>query len=79
VSGGAAPTCGRCGASLVEALTPDEVVLIGGKRIRFRRKTDFVACPRCMALYRVGDLRQGRAEQVTDRELLARGEGSPDA
>lgn len=48
---------------------------LGGQRVRFRRNTDFVLCPKCSTLYRIGDLREGRAVPVTDEDLLAQGEG----
>lgn len=74
----AAPACRRCGEPLLESLTPDEVVTLGGRAVRFRRKTDFVMCRRCYALYRVGDLREGRVEPVSDEDLLSGGDATPE-
>ena len=77
-AGSTAVSCRRCGETLVEALTPDEVVARGGRRIRFRRHTDFVMCDRCFALYRIGDLRAGRVEPLSDEDLLSAGEATPE-
>jgi hypothetical protein len=69
---GALP-CARCGQSLAERRAPDEFVAADGRSFRFRRKTDFVVCPNCMALYRARELHEGRVRPVSDQELL-RGE-----
>lgn len=63
------PPCSVCGSPMLEAVTPDEVVTFEGERLRFTRHTDFVACPKCMTLYRIEDLRLGKAIPVTDRAL----------
>jgi hypothetical protein len=76
VSDPAPPPCAVCGASLLESLTPGEAVALGGARVRFRRNTDFVMCPECFALYRIGDLRAGVAVPVTEEDLLEQNEGS---
>lgn len=76
-TGGEPVECRRCGERLVEGLTPDEVVARGGRRIRFRRRTDFVMCERCFALYRIGDLRAGRVEPLSDEDLLSAGDATP--
>jgi hypothetical protein len=65
-----APPCVVCGHALLEAVTPHEVVPFGGQRLRFERHTDFVVCPGCMTLYRIEDLRVGRAIPVTDQDLI---------
>jgi hypothetical protein len=72
------PPCAVCGSGLLESLTPGGAVALGGQRVRFRRNTDFVLCPKCSTLYRIGDLREGRAVPVTDEGLLAQGEGRPE-
>jgi ribosomal protein S27E len=63
--------CRKCGAVLAAAVTDRTVVTTDGLQVSFRRDTDFVSCPECMALYRVVDLREGRAVPVTDRDLTA--------
>jgi hypothetical protein len=73
-----APPCVVCGHALLEAVTPHDVVAFGGQRLRFERHTDFVLCPGCMTLYRIEDLRSGRAIPVTDRELIRSNEASPE-
>jgi hypothetical protein len=70
------PHCARCRELLALSVYPEEVVTVGGQRIRFRRHTDFVSCRRCHSLYRVESLREGRVDPVTDRELLATGEAT---
>ena len=65
-----------CGTSLLESLTPGEAVVLGGTRVRFRRNTDFVMCPECFTLYRIGDLRAGLAVPLTDEDLLAQNQAS---
>lgn len=63
--------CTVCSVSLAAAVSPNDVVTVGGTRVRFRRETDFIVCQRCLALYRARDLREGRVVPVTDTELLA--------
>jgi hypothetical protein len=63
--------CRKCGSVLAAAVTDRTVVTPDGLQVSFRRDTDFVSCPECMALYRVVDLREGRAVPVTDRDLTA--------
>jgi hypothetical protein len=65
-----------CGHALLEAVTPHEVVAFGGQRLRFERHTDFVVCPGCMTLYRIEDLRAGRAIPVTDQDLIRANEAT---
>jgi hypothetical protein len=72
------PHCAVCHELLVLSVNPEEVVTIGGQRIRFRRHTDFVACQRCHSLYRVNDLRSGRRLPLTDADLVASGEAVPE-
>ncbi|MGH2727218.1 MAG: hypothetical protein ACRDKS_09625 [Actinomycetota bacterium] len=57
----------RCGATLFEDLSPEGVTPIGGEPIPFRRTTDYVACPSCHSVYRIGDLQGGR---TLDESLL---------
>ncbi|HEX2032130.1 MAG TPA: hypothetical protein VHL78_12160 [Actinomycetota bacterium] len=71
--GGALP-CAVCGVSLVAGIAPGEVVTIRGRHLRFRRNTDFISCERCLALYRVRDLTEGRVVPVSDTQLVAEGE-----
>jgi ribosomal protein S27E len=61
--------CRQCGSLLASAVTDRTVVTTDGAQVSFRRDTDYVSCPECMALYRVVDLREGRAIPVTDRDL----------
>jgi hypothetical protein len=62
--------CTECGAPVLEAVTPDEVVTVGGMSVLFRRHTDFVLCPSCTATYPVVDLRDGRAHLLAEDELV---------
>jgi DNA-directed RNA polymerase subunit RPC12/RpoP len=63
--------CRRCGSVLASAVTERTVVTTKGMNVPFRRETDYVSCPECMALYRVVDLRDGRAVPVTDVGLTS--------
>jgi uncharacterized protein with PIN domain len=56
--------CRACGSVLASALTDRTVVTTQGLQISFRRETDFVSCPECRALYRVGDLRRAARSRV---------------
>lgn len=73
---GATLPCARCGVSLLAGVSPGEVITVGGRRLGFRRTTDFIVCQRCLALYRVRDLSEGRVIPVTDTELLSQGEAA---
>jgi ribosomal protein S27E len=66
---GAPIRCRECGSVLASEVTDRTVVTTDGVQVSFRRDTDYVSCRECMALYRVVDLRQGRAVPVTDRDL----------
>jgi hypothetical protein len=57
--------CRRCGSVLASAVTERTVVTTKGLNLPFRRETDYVSCPECVALYRVVDLRQGRTVPPT--------------
>jgi len=57
-----------CGASLPE-IEPGGHVRAGGVSVMFRRHTDFVICPGCLATYGVGDLRQGLVLERSLREM----------
>jgi hypothetical protein len=70
------PPCDVCGETLVEAITPHEVVAVGGRRVRFERHTDYVMCPHCMTMYRITDLRAGHVVPVTDTELMQQREAT---
>jgi hypothetical protein len=63
--------CRQCGSVLASAVTDRTVVTTTGVQVSFRRETDYVTCPECMALYRVVDLREGRAIPVTDAGLTS--------
>lgn len=63
--------CRRCGSVLASAVTDRTVVTTKGINVPFRRETDYVSCPECMALYRVVDLREGRVIPVTDTGLIS--------
>jgi ribosomal protein S27E len=67
--GGAPVRCRKCGSVLATAVTDRTVVTTDGVQVSFRRDTDYVTCPECMALYRVVDLRQGKAVPLTDGDL----------
>ena len=68
--------CVECGTPLVQSVTPDDVVTIRGQRVRFRRATDFVVCRTCSSLYRVNDMRAGRALPVSEEDLIRLGEAT---
>ena len=70
------PPCVVCGHVLLESVTPHEIIAFGGQRLRFERHTDFVVCQGCMTLYRIEDLRVGRAIPLTDRDLIREGEAT---
>lgn len=53
------PRCTECGAALASRVLPGEVVTIGDLSVVFRRTTDFLICERCLATFRVGDVRDG--------------------
>ena len=59
-----APRCTECGALLASHLLPGGVVVVDGVEVPFRRETDFVVCERCLATYRVVDVRDGEAHPV---------------
>ncbi len=85
----AEPVLCQCGAVLVESVDDKGVTLIGGEYIPFRRNTDYVVCPSCHSVYKVGELGGDRdpakGETQTDDEIierlerLATGEGPPPA
>jgi hypothetical protein len=62
--------CAECGTPVLQAVTPDEVVTVGGASVLFRRHTDFVLCPSCTATYPVADIRGGRVRLVGESEML---------
>jgi hypothetical protein len=67
--------CRSCGALLLEGTDATGVTLVGGEYIRFKRKTDYVVCPECMAVYPAEDLLADDAtfeEEETDVEKLER-------
>jgi uncharacterized protein with PIN domain len=53
------PRCTECGASLASRVLPGEVVTVGDISLVFRRTTDFLVCERCLATFRVEDVRDG--------------------
>lgn len=62
--------CSDCGTPVLQDLTPDEVVTVGGLSVQFRRHTDFVLCPSCTAMYPVVDLRDGRVHLIGEDEMV---------
>lgn len=56
--------CPACGAPLASRVLPDEVVTVGDLRVPFRRDTDFLVCERCLATFRVEDVRDGLARPI---------------
>ena len=68
--------CAACGHTMLEGLTPEEVITLGGRRYRFRRHSDFVVCSHCFTLYRAVDLHRGRVVPVTDEDLLGQDEAT---
>jgi hypothetical protein len=52
--------CSACGALLAAAVDDGGVVTVGEFQVAFRRHTDHVVCPRCLASYRVEHLRDRR-------------------
>jgi hypothetical protein len=51
--------CTECGAPLASRVLPGEVITIGDLSVVFRRTTDFLVCERCLATFRVEDVRDG--------------------
>jgi hypothetical protein len=49
--------CAACRALVAAELDDVTVVTVGDLRVAFRRHTDHVVCPRCLASNRVDDLR----------------------
>jgi hypothetical protein len=49
--------CAACGSNVAAALDDVTVVTVGDLRVAFRRHTDHVVCPRCLASNRVDQLR----------------------
>lgn len=49
--------CAACNATVATALDDVTVVTVGDVRVAFRRHTDHVVCPRCLASKRVDELR----------------------
>ena len=62
--------CVECGEQLLARITDEGVETIGGHRLTFRRRTDFVLCPSSSTLYRVTDLRMGIVSPVADEDLM---------
>jgi hypothetical protein len=62
--------CADCATPILQAVTPDEVVTVGGLSVLFRRHTDFVLCPSCAATYPVVDIRDGRANLIGQEDLV---------
>jgi hypothetical protein len=63
-----------CGAVLVEEVTKDGVVPIGGDPIVFRRDTDYVVCATCHRVYRAKSLLAG--EPLADSLLKGDSSGT---
>ena len=64
-SPGAMPvSCTECGARLASRVRPDGAVTVGELTVPFRRETDFLLCERCLATFRVGDVRDGLPRPV---------------
>jgi uncharacterized protein with PIN domain len=59
-----APRCTECGSPLAARVLHDAVVTVGDLSIRFRRETDFVVCERCLATFRIADVRDGLPQPV---------------
>jgi uncharacterized protein with PIN domain len=59
-----APRCTECGTPLVSRMLPEGTVVIGDLKVPFRRETDFVLCERCLATFRIEDVRDGLARPV---------------
>lgn len=57
-------SCTECGAPLASGVLPDGVVTVGEVAVPFRRETDFLLCQRCLATYRVEDVRDGLPRPV---------------
>lgn len=47
----------ECGASLLAAVGEETITTVEGMQMVFRRRTDYVLCPRCLRLYSVSQLR----------------------
>lgn len=63
----------KCGAVLLEAVTGTGVQPLGTEEpIVFRRKTDYVICPECLAAYSAASLLSGASPE---QSLVEPGEG----
>jgi hypothetical protein len=49
--------CAGCGSVVANAVEDRTVVTVGEVKVLFRRHTDHVVCPYCMASYRITSLR----------------------
>lgn len=49
--------CTGCGTIMAKSVEDRAVVTIGEVKVEFRRHTDHVVCPHCLASYRVSALR----------------------
>lgn len=71
-------TCHSCGEPLAEALDAENLT-IAGKEIRFRRTSDYVACPECGAMRSVESLRkEAIAEGDLDVDDVMAGRSDPE-
>lgn len=60
------PVWCRCGALIVEEVTETGVKPVGAdKPIVFRRRTDYIICPSCLAVYNVRSFLPGFEESET--------------
>jgi uncharacterized protein with PIN domain len=59
-----APRCTECGSPLAVRVLAEGVVTVGDLSVPFRRETDFVLCERCLATFRVEDVRDGLSRPV---------------
>lgn len=47
----------ECGEGLLTAVGEETITTVGGERMVFRRRSDYVLCPNCLRLYSVAQLR----------------------
>lgn len=72
----------ECGERLLAAVGEETITTVEGHQLVFRRRTDYVLCPRCLRLYAIAHLRGSEGSEfvalngsVTDfADLEAQGE-----
>lgn len=62
----------ECGERLLAAVGDETITTVEGDQMVFRRRSDYVLCPRCLKLYTASQLRGPEgAEMVGDASVFA--------